>query len=169
MARKSTSDSQEVELRGADISVVDSWESALSYLQANGVEVIDTERAAELLDDGFAFLDQKGKGQLVNVPFIILDCKFGWSQNFQRAGDDGEAVPLPYAKCWVMTSTNRRYKFIDMSSGIADQLNNAKKALGRDPKGLIIQGGLNPSDYKKELPDGTTIQARTYYLSVTPS
>jgi hypothetical protein len=154
----------ELELKNKNIAELNSWDEALKYLALNGVDVLDSERTAELLDDGFTFLQDKSK--LVNVPFVILECKFGMSSNYQRKDEEtGNLLPTPYAKVWVMTQTQRRYKFVDMSSGIAEQLNNAKRALGRDPKGLIIAGGLNPSHYEIETDEGTK-KATTFYLSV---
>jgi len=128
------------------------WDSALAYFRANGIELRRQEGLNEVLGDGFAFLTDKST--LINRPFAIVDYKTGFSSNWNT----------PMASVWGITQDGYRFKFVDMSTGVADQLANAV-AKGVSPIGFFFTG-LTKSEYDKELETGETVHGVTFYLPV---
>ncbi len=109
--------------------------------------------AAEFMGTGFEVLDTKRKDALCGIPFVILSMDF----------NDGEQGP--FVSCVVVTKDNRRLILNDGSTGVYAQLDEWFVRTGKGG-GLLVNGGLRKSEYKKDLPDGSTTNAVTYYLNV---
>jgi len=140
-----------------NLSDISSWDSALQYLAERGYDVRSSQETAELLGDGFTFVQDKS--QLINRRFIIVDFKAGMSTNF--VNDEGS--PIPMVSVWAITPDGTRFKFVDMSSGVARELLEAHQR-GVRPQGMTFEG-LKPSDYDVRDQDGnpTGKKGRTYY------
>lgn len=105
-------------------------------------EIIGTDQFGPILED---------KGKLVGVPFVIVYFD-------EYAGDYGKFVSM-----WVITANDDRYIINDGSSGLSDQLRTLKEQKGITA-GIACKHGLRVSEYDKELDNGSTVHAKTYYL-----
>jgi hypothetical protein len=138
-----------------DKAQVQTWDDAIAFLAEQGYDVQTAEQTEQALGDGFEFM--RDKNQLVNVPFIVLDYKQGFSERYNT----------PYCTVWAMTGTNKRVKFIDMSTGIAADLMSATSR-GYKPQGMIFRQGLTSSSYdvKDDAGNKTGETGTTFYLNV---
>jgi hypothetical protein len=103
---------------------------------------------------GFEVLDKDAKGQLVGVPFIILD----WVIN--NEGDFGEFVSLR-----IVTQDNRKLIVNDGSTGIAKQIREIAEA--GELRALYVKKGLRRSDYEYTEKNGAKKPATTFYLDTS--
>lgn len=125
-----------------DVLNLASFEDALRVFESVGV--VETE-TYEITD----------KAELVNVPFIITEWKYGKEMKY------GET---PWVVCEGITKDDKRFLFTDGSTGIAQQLVDILEAKGRS-KGILVGRGLVRSDYTYMDESGKEIPATTYYLS----
>jgi hypothetical protein len=102
---------------------------------------------------GFEVLDKDAKGQLVGVPFIILD----WVIN---EGDFGEFVSLR-----LVTQDNRKLIVNDGSTGIAKQVREMAEA--GEQRAVYVKKGLRRSDYEYTDKNGAKKPATTFYLDTS--
>lgn len=91
--------------------------------------------ADELLGDGFATLNDEEKDRLVGRRMIFLDWKFS-------IGDFG-----PFVVARVVADDGGKYRLIDGSTGIFQQLNNLTATKGLQ-NGLGVKHGLRKSEYR---------------------
>lgn len=146
------------------LAEIGNWEEAIGFLQSEGVEVFSVQDVEEYLGDGFTYVE---KNVLVNVPLVILRVDRRMSPNFD----------VPFSTIYVMSSTNKRMKFTDFSTGVDQQLSNMLTK-GKSPVGMILDRGLLPSEYdvcdeckrsvsrcECETP-GKKTKATTYFLAL---
>lgn len=153
-----------------ELDQFNSFEEALDFLNANGVELTP---ASEVLGDGFEGVE---KSDLVNVPFVIVKVTKTMSKEFNS----------PFLIIHAITVGNRKVRFNDGSTGILGQLEMFRERFGRTGVGMMVKG-LTVSkytvmerdengDYVRDgegnpvplLQNGREINATTYYLSTDP-
>lgn len=117
---------------------------------------------------GFTELPDRDKGRLVGVPFVIVEYRFGTSDEHFDADGNGR----PYVVCLVMTRHQEKYRFTDGGTGIFSQLvriRDGRVSDGMNPanvyRGIMVPNGLTRSDYKYINDKGETSSATTFYLS----
>jgi hypothetical protein len=152
-----------VSLSMSDLVELDSFDDALAFMQAQGVQVFDVSEVQEFLGDGFLFLQKEA---LVNVPFLIVDVKHTTSPSYE----------VPMVTVRAMTATNKRVKFVDFGAGIRNQLDMFETRAGKSPVGMVVSRGLTSSDYQvctacntpncKSHPDAKTVKGETFYLAL---
>lgn len=131
------------------LQYAETWEQAAEIM---GSEV---EKASEF-GDGFTLLDERGKDNLVGVPFVVI--AFNLNESKQYGGNTFASVRL-------ITKDNKRLVFNDGGTGIVPFLQDFLKKTGRN-YGLIAQRGLRVSEYEVEV-NGKTIEAKTYYFDTS--
>jgi hypothetical protein len=127
-------------------------EMGFSEISKQLYEAGDIVSAAEY-GTGFEVLDKDAKGQLVGVPFIVLD----WTLN---EGDFGEFVSLR-----LVTQDNRKLIVNDGSTGIAKQIREIAEV--GEQRALYVKKGLRRSDYEYTAKDGSKKPATTFYLDTS--
>lgn len=141
--------------------VPDTFEAALAGLEAAGITVASS---SELIHDDFPLIE---KAELVNRRFIML--------NWQISRPENESFGTPYFIVRGVLENGDRFRFVDGSTGIAQQL--YKLTLSRIDSqhptpnaGLLCEKGLSVSTYKTEQVNPKTgetvmIDAKTYYIA----
>lgn len=109
--------------------------------------------SASEFGNGFAVLETKDKGQLVGVPFIILD----WTL---REGDNGDYVSLE-----IVTQDNRKLIVNDGSTGILKQIRDIAET--GDTRAIYVKKGLRKSEYTYTDGEGKQKPAVTFYLDTS--
>jgi hypothetical protein len=107
--------------------------------------------SADAVGDGADFITDKHV--LVDVAFLVLEWKF----------ITDEASNREYVNVHIMGADGRRARFNDGSTGVYAQLKKVSEEMG--VIGIAVKKGLRPSEYTKELPDGSKTKATTFYLS----
>lgn len=135
------------------LAELNSFDAAVAYLNAHDIELVTTDDVADLIGDGYSYVD---KNALVNIPFVILDVQGGESKTYG----------VPYVMVKAMTATNKRVKFTDFGAGFRQEIETFESRSGRSAVGMVAKGGLTPSHYTVEDVNGKEIQATTYYLNL---
>lgn len=154
--------SSELSLNNAPTAFNDTALAAITDFQS----VLDLFNAENIVpesmsDYGTGFEIAKEKGNLVGVPFIILEWRFN------KSAHDAER---PFVSAAIVTKDGRKLILNDGGTGICEQLNNvtAQRIAAEHPKpqvGLMVKDGLTRSDYKYVNDKGTESTATTFYLS----
>lgn len=123
-----------------------------------GNEPIDTLTGIDLVD----------KHELINKPFLITQIQFV---------ENARNVEYVYVDC--LDETGNAFRFVDSSStGIRQQLVEHVTTLGKAgivdsgevfPVRLAMWRGLRVSAYKAPDGKGKMVDAKTYYLALTPA
>ena len=108
------------------------FDDALAALNAQEIPLRD---ASEHIGDGFELLDDKEKGQLVGVKFVILDAS-------ESPGDFGKS----FVTVRLMTKDGRKCIVNDGSTGIRDQVVQVLQRYG-SAAGFVVNNGLRASQY----------------------
>lgn len=113
---------------------------------------------AQELGNGFSILDSDDKGQLCNVPLVLIEWRFS-------DGNMGEFVSILTAQLSETGDIVRRVIVNDGGTGIYQQLKEFTSRTGRSA-GMVLRKGLRESKYEYEDSDGVKRPAVTYYLAV---
>jgi len=152
-----TGESKAIEMRadGATVSLRPSEVKAMSFAElAEAFQAQPVDSADVIESDSFGpVLDNKDKGKLVGIPFVIVHFEF-------HPGTFGEFVSL-----WVLTSKDERYIVNDGSTGIYAQCRKLLDTKGIDSM-ITCREGLRVSEYEyTDKATGEKRPAKTYYLS----
>lgn len=152
-----------------ELNAIETFADAVALL---GLEGISEEQIYNLLQWDTNPYEPVDKAALVNVPLMIIQWKF-------VAGNFG-GYTVCFGIARLPNGTDWRVMFTDGSStGVHAQLDaltnkrladiddpdNAGKALPHPQQGAFVRGGLRPSDYTVQGPNGSEIEGRTYYLN----
>lgn len=136
------------------LAAFDSFDAVAALVREQGIATVN---AADL-GNGFSVLATKNKGQLVDVPFIIVDWRF-------NNGDQGEFVTL-----MLVTKDGRKLILNDGSTGVYEQMKGLTKKLNGGRAAVMCEKGLNRSDYTVTIKDkdgnDKESDATTYYLNL---
>lgn len=128
-----------------------------AVLKLYAIDAISDTQLNELT--GFGMLPGARKGELVGVPFLIVQFDFKIGKNESS-----------FVECYVVTTNDQRYLLRDSSRGIHEQLRQIQRdrvAIGQPVPncGYYARKGLTYKDNPYESPDGEKLTSRTYYLS----
>lgn len=155
-----------------DLADVDSWETALSFVEGAFGEVVN---AADVLGSGFKMASEDDMMRLVGVPLILMQWMF-------YAGDFGKDFVAINAIQHHDNGSITKWVITDGGTGICNQLTEYTKKTGRSG-GLGVPKGLRVSNYyidrdtktaltKVEVAEGLTTgrkmdPAHTFYLETS--
>lgn len=128
---------------------ITNFDEAFAAAQEMYGDVVD---ASTTIGTGFDLMQTDEKDQLVGEPFIVLEIKFNWSDQYNQE----------FVSFVAVTEHGRRVIVNDGSTGIYAQLRSFVDEYNRYG-GILVKGGLRRSDYPAtdDRPAGTT-----FYLSV---
>lgn len=144
----------------ADLADVDSWETAMSFVEGAFGDVIN---AADALGSGFKMADDAVMARLVGVPLILMQWRF-------FPGDFGKDFVAVDAVQRHDNGSITKWVFTDGGTGICDQLKDFTKRTGRNgglgvPKGLRVSNYYIDRETKEPL---SKVEVREYMTSRRP-
>lgn len=132
------------------INSLDDWEKFV------GRDLVDFDEVMP----SFQILNKENKETLCGIELLLLDWRFNLSKKIIKNGHQAEFVSV---LCLNMDS-GEKVIINDGSTGIYQQLKAVTNLKGIQG-GLLVRGGLRKSEYPYETPDGSIVEATTYYLA----
>lgn len=156
-------ETQELVVSGIDDATINRIATFADAFAAAGASELTQE---EMLYEASSYPLLENKDELIGVPFIITQVKWGESKKFRGADGTGNRFTILY----VVTEGDTKHTITDGSTGIASQVEEMvadRKARGIVPEDqmFFVKNGLTRSDYDYTDDHGNVSEASTYYLA----